>query len=327
MREKGCAVIEISEYLELTPRTVINICNAYMEGGLEKALHDEERSGRPKEICSRVESYIVATVCSEPPEGFDRWTLELIKGRLEEEKVVDSISLESVRLILKEHDLKPWRQKMWSVPSLNDEYIERMEAVLDIYEMPYNKDNPVVCIDEKPVQLTADVRSSIPMAVAQPKRVDFEYRRCGIANVFCGVEPRVGQYFNKVTLTRKAPEFAEFLSDISKHYSEASKITLVMDNLSSHTKKSLINHFGSEKGELLWNRFHVVYTPKHASWLNQAEIAIGMYQRQCIGGTRIPDIKTLTKKTTFWNNAMNKKRKPINWTFTSDDAREKFDYK
>ncbi len=327
LREKGCTIIEISEYLEFTPRTVINICNAYQEGGLQKALHDEDRSGRPKEFDARVESYIVATVCSDPPEGFDRWTLELIKGRLEDEQVVDYICLESIRLILQEHDLKPWRQKMWCVPSLDDEYIERMERVLDTYEMPYNKENPVVCIDEKPVQLTANVRQSIPMQEGQPKRVDCEYKRCGIANVFCGVEPLTGKYINKVTPTRKSPEFAEFLSDISEQYPEAKKITLIMDNLSSHNKKSLTDRFGDSEGCKLWNRLHIVYTPKHASWLNQAEIAIGIYQRQCLGGTRMPDLKTLTKKTAFWNKAVNRKKLPIKWAFTTEDARDKFGYK
>lgn len=326
-REKGWSPIEISEALEFAPRTVIRICKSYEEGGLEKALQDDERSGRPVELGARIESYIVATVCSEPPEGFDRWTLELIKGRLEEESVIEKISKESIRLVLKEHDLKPWRQKMWCVPSLDNEYIKRMEQVLDVYEMPYDSEVPVVCIDEKPVQLTVDGREFIPMTEGKPKRVDYEYIRNGTANVFCGVEPKAGVYFNKVTKRRTALDFAEFIADLAVYYSNAKKIVLVMDNLSTHKKKSLTKLFGDKKGAEFWNRFHVVYTPKHASWLNQAEIAIGMYQRQCIGGTRMPNIKTLTKKTAFWNRTINKKKATINWTFSVEDAREKFDYR
>jgi transposase len=325
-REKGRTIIEIAENLEMTPRTVINICSAYEEQGLEAALKDEPRSGRPEEHDARVISYVVATVCSDPPDGFDRWTLDLLKERVEADKVIESISRQSIWLILQEHDLKPWQQKMWCVPNLNEEYIERMEAVLDVYELPHNTEVPVVCVDEKPVVLHADTRPPISMSDGQAKRVDYEYKRCGTANVFCGVEPKVGLYFNKVTHTRKAPEFAQFLAEIAAHYSGAKKIILVMDNLSTHKKKSLTEFFGEENGEKLWSRFHVMYTPKHASWLNQAEIAIGMYQRQCIGGSRIPDIPNLEKKTIFWNRAVNAKKATINWSFTKLDAREKFDY-
>jgi len=143
MRERGLSVIEISEFLLLTPRTVINICSKYMEHGLERALRDDPRPGRPEEFDTRLKSYLVATVCSDPPDGFDRWTLELLKERLEQKEVVNSISLESIRLILKEQDLKPWQQKMWCVPKLDEEYIKRMEEVLDVYEMPYNPEVPV----------------------------------------------------------------------------------------------------------------------------------------------------------------------------------------
>ena len=326
LREKGWAVIEISEALEFTPRTVIDICSIYQELGLDRALKDEPRSGRPQEIDSRTISKLVAIVCSDPPEGFDRWTLDLLKGKLEGDKIVDSICKESIRLILQEHELKPWQQKMWCVPQLDGEYIKRMEQVLDAYELPYNPDVPVVCVDEKPVVLHSDARAAIAMTEGSPKRVDYEYVRNGTANVFCGVEPKVGKYFNKVTASRPGAEFALFLAEIAEHYRDAKRIILVMDNLSTHKEKSLTELFGEQEGRKLWNRFHVTYTPKHASWLNQAEIAIGMYDRQCLGGTRIPDLAALTKKTAFWNKAINSKHATINWKFTTLDAREKFDY-
>ena len=326
MREKGLTVIEVAEFLEMTPRTVINICTAYQDYGLDRALKDAPRSGRPEEFDDRVKSHLVAIVCSDPPEGFDRWTLDLLKERLEQDKIVETIHRDTVRVILQEHDLKPWQQKMWCVPTLDDEYITRMERILDLYELPHNPDVPVVCIDEKPVVLHGDVRPSIKMAESKPKRVDYEYKRNGTSNVFCGVEPKTGVYFNTVTSSRAGPEFAQFLGEIASHYSKAKKIILVMDNLSTHKEKSLIEFFGEEEGKKLWARFHVAYTPKHASWLNQAEIAIGMYQRQSIGSTRIPDISTLKKKTAFWNKAVNKKKAIINWSFSKLDAREKFDY-
>lgn len=326
MRDKGFTVIEISESLAITPRTVINICTTYRESGLKRALEDDPRPGRPPEFDARVESKIVATVCSDPPEGFDRWTLDLLKERLESEGDVESIGKETIRVVLREHDLKPWLQRMWCIPKLDEEYITRMEDVLNVYEKAHNPAFPMVCIDEKPVVLHDHTRPPIPMTTGEPKRNDYEYRRCGTANVFCAVEPKVGIYFNTVTTNRSAGEFAKFIEEISFRYPHATKITLVMDNLSTHTEKSLIRFFGEKKGKALWNRFDVHYTPKHGSWLNQAEIAIGMFQRQCLGSARIPDLTALAKKTAAWVRAVKDKKVIINWTFFTDDAREKFDY-
>ncbi len=327
MTDKGLSAMEISDFLECTPRTVINICNSYLKHGIDRALHDDPRPGRPPEFDARVHAKIVATVCSDPPEGFDRWTLDLLKGKLEEDGTVTSISDETIRLVLREHDLKPWQQKMWCIPTLNEEYVTRMEDVLDTYERAYNRLFPVLCIDEKPFILHDEKRSPIPMRDGQPKRCDFEYIRKGSVNVFCGVEPKIGAYINTVTKHRSGPDFARFLEAVEARYAYAKKIILVMDNLSTHSKNSLVNLFGEEKGSRLWNRFEVHYTPKHASWLNQAEIAIGMYQRQCLGTARIPDFKTLAKRTAAWNRIINAKKTTINWNFFTDDAREKFDYK
>lgn len=327
MRHKNCTVIEVADFLELTPRTVINICSTYREHGVESALQDDPRPGRPIEFDDRIKSQIVATVCSDPPEGFDRWTLDLLKERIEKDEIVESIGRETIRIILREHDLKPWQQKMWCIPELNEEFIERMEDVLDVYERSYDPKKPVVCLDEKPVVLHEDKKEALPMREGKPKRVDSEYIRKGSVNVFAAVEPLTGTYINRVTPTRKATEFAKFMGSVERKFKDAKKIILVMDNLSTHTEKSLIKYYGEEEGKKLWNRFEVHYTPKHGSWLDQAEIAIGMYQRQCLGKTRIPDIQTLRKKTTAWNRIVNRKKVIINWTFSKRDAREKFNYR
>lgn len=326
MRHKGASPIEVADFLELTPRTVSNIRDKYEEEGLNRALHDDPRPGRPPEFDDRVKARIVATVCSDPPEGFDRWTLVLLKDAVEEKGIVQSISKESLRLILREHDLKPWQQKMWCIPELTDEFIERMEDVLDIYELPYNADIPVVCMDEKAVMLHGEYREPLPMEEGKARRIDSEYVRNGSANAFHAVEPKAGRYLTQVTDTRCGARFAEFVGHIAEAYKSAKKIILVMDNLNTHREKSLIDFYGEEEGRKLWSRFDVHHTPKHGSWLNQAEIAIGMYRRQCLGGTRIPDIKTLAKKTAAWTRAINDKKVTINWTFTTEDARGKFDY-
>jgi len=326
MRDKNLTQIEVADFLELTSRTIYNIEKNYEKGGLDKALYDDPRPGAPIDFDDRVKSKIVALVCSDPPEGFDRWTLDLITEKTIENGIVDNIGRETIRLILQEHDLKPWRQKSWCVPDLNKEFIERMEDVLDIYEKSYDKKNPVVCLDEKPIQLLDDVRPPSGIAPGEEKKVDFEYERKGTCNVFCAVEPLIGKYINKVTKKRKRKDFARFLSSIAKKYKVADKIILIMDNLNTHTFKSLTDCYGEEEGKRIWDRFEIHHTPKHGSWLNQAEIAINMYSRQCLGRSRIPDIELLAKKTKAWNQIVNNKHVTIKWSFTKVEARKTFDY-
>ena len=174
---------------------------------------------------------------------------------------------------------------MWCVAELDEPYIARMEDVLAVYEKPLSVREPVVCVDEKPVVLHQEVRPPVAMQPGRVARRDSEYRRCGTANVFCGVQPKAGRHFTKVTKDRSSPQFADYLLDIATAYPEADTIHLVMDNLSSHTRKAVVESFGAEAGDWLWNRFTVHYTPKHGSWLNQAEIAIGLFSRQCLGQT------------------------------------------
>jgi transposase len=325
-RNKGLTLIEVADLLEITSRTVLNIEQKYEEFGLERALHDDSRPGTPIKFDDRIKSHIVATVCSEPPDGFDRWTLDLIQDTVQKEKVVESISRESIRIILQEHDLKPWQQKSWCIPELDDEFIEKMEDVLKVYEKPYNERHPVVCLDEKPIQLLDEVRPPSGIAPGEVRKVDYEYKRNGTCSVFCAVEPLAGKYMNKVSERRTSDDFAKFLASIERKYIDAEKIILVMDNLNTHKEKSLINFYGEEKGREIWKRFEAHYSPKHGSWLNQAEIAINMYARQCLGKSRIPDIELLRKKTKFWNRVVNQKAVTINWTFTRKKAREKFYY-
>jgi transposase len=242
------------------------------------------------------------------------------------DKIVEKISLETVRIILQEHDIKPWRQKSWCVPDLDEEFVERMEDVLKIYEKDYDEKRPVVCLDEKPIQLLGEVRPPSGIAPGEIRKVDFEYKRNGTCSVFCAVEPLVGKYVNKVSKRRTAGDFAKFLASIERRYLDAKKIVLIMDNLNTHKEKSVIDFYGKEEGKRIWKRLDVHYTPKHGSWLNQAEIAINMYSRQCLDKSRIPDIELLRKRTAAWNRVANVKKVQIRWRFTRKKAREKFGY-
>lgn len=216
---------------------------------------------------------------------------------------------------------------MWCVAELNPEYIEKMEDVLAVYEKPYNSVEPVVCLDEKPVSLHADIRPPTPAAPGRMAKRDNEYKRCGTANVFCAVEPKAGRHFTLPTPNRSAPEFAKALEAVVSRYPGTRTIHLVMDNLNIHGRKSLTDYFGQERGAALWNRLTVHYTPKHGSWLNQAEIEISLFSRQCLGKRRIPTLGILRRESCAWNRKVNRLRIKINWQFTRKRARAKFGYK
>jgi hypothetical protein len=215
---------------------------------------------------------------------------------------------------------------MWCVPELDEQYIQRMEDILAIYEKPLQEREPVVCVDEKPVVLHGDVRPPLAMKPGKPLRRDSEYERGGTANVFCGVQPKAGRYFLKVTPNRSSPEFADYLLDIAACYPEADTIHLIMDNLSSHTRKAVVERFGEQDGSWLWERFTVHYTPAHGSWLNQAEIAIGLFSRQCLGRQRIGHQDSLRIHTRAWTRRMNWHHVLIQWDFTRKKARHTFGY-
>src|SRR5450759_632345 len=216
---------------------------------------------------------------------------------------------------------------MWCVAELDAEYLRRMEDVLAVYEKPLSEAEPVVCIDEKPVVLHADLRPPRPMHPGRTLRRDCEYERRGTANAFCGVEPKAGRHYPRVTPDRSSPEFADYLLEIAEHYAAANTIHLVMDNLSSHTRKAVVERYGEKAGGWLWDRFTVHYTPKHGSWLNQAEIEISLFSRQCLGQRRIADLPRLAREARAWNRRANRRRVKINWRFDRRKARRKFHYK
>src|SRR5712691_5079891 len=201
-----------------------------------------------------------------------------------------------------------------------------MEDVLAVYEKPLLDKEPVVCVDEKPVVLHADVRPPRPMRPGRVARRDSEYKRQGTANVFCGVQPKAGLHFTKATPNRSSPEFADYLVEIVASYPEADTIHLIMDKLSSHRRTALVNRFGENIGGLLWDRFTVHYTPKHGSWLNQAEIEISLFSRQCLGKRRIGDLATLIGQARAWNRRTNQDHVTIQWKFDRKAARRTFGY-
>lgn len=214
---------------------------------------------------------------------------------------------------------------MWCIPHLDEEYVERMEDLLYLYAKPLDSMEPVVCLDEKPVQCLDDKRRTIRVRNGSYRR-DYEYIRRGTANVFCVVEPKAGRHFTRATADRKKPAFARMLQRLTKAYPDVRTIHLVLDNLSTHTKKALTDTFGVSEGEKLWSRFTVHYTPKHGSWLDQAEIEVSIFSRQCLGKRRIGSLRELRAETAAWRARVDRQRLTIDWTFTVADARRKFRY-
>jgi len=215
---------------------------------------------------------------------------------------------------------------MWCVADLDDDYIRKMEDVLAIYEKPLNPSEPVICLDEKPVSLHAEVRPPSPATPGEIAKRDGEYKRCGTANVFCAVEPKAGRHLTLATPNRSGSEFAKAVDLIVRRYSDAETVHLVMDNLNIHCRKSLTDYFGIEYGSRVWDQLTVHYTPKHGSWLNQAEIEISLFARQCLGSRRIPDLNRLRREAKAWSRRMNRNQVTINWQFTRRNARISFGY-
>ena len=207
-------------------------------------------------------------------------------------------------------------------PKQSSEFVARMEIVLDVYKRPYNKDNPVICMDETPKQLIGEIRVPIPHRPGSPARHDYEYKRNGVCNIFMASEPLQGKRYVQVTEYKKKDDWAAFIKAIAGHYKNASKITLVMDNYGTHTLGSFYEVFSPAVAKELIDRFEFVYTPKHGSWLNMAEIELNVLQKQCLN-RRIPDIEILEREIEAWSRARNSKKCRINWQFTTQDSRTK----
>lgn len=198
-----------------------------------------------------------------------------------------------------------------------------MEDTLEVYQRPYDAQRPLVCFDEGTKQLVKDVRTPLPAAPGRPERIDYEYERHGTGNLFMMFEPLAGRREVLVTERRTAVDYAEaiqHLVDVS--YPRAEKIVLVQDNLNTHKLASLYEAFPPEEARRLINKLEVHYTPKHGSWLNMAEIELGVVQGQCLD-RRIPDLPTLTREVAAWQSARNAAQVKVDWQFTTADARVK----
>lgn len=197
-----------------------------------------------------------------------------------------------------------------------------MEMVLDVYKRPFDPSYPVVCMDESPKQLIAETKGPIPASPGQLAKYDYEYRRCGVCNIFLACEPLAGKRMVTITERKTKRDWACFLEEIAGQYEEAKKITLVMDNLNTHNPGSLYEMFEPDRAKEIWDKFEFVYTPKHGSWLNMAEIELNVLTGQCLN-RRIDDIVVVRQEVWAWQEFRNNKNSKVNWQFTTEDARIK----
>ena len=198
-----------------------------------------------------------------------------------------------------------------------------MEQILKLYARPYDPENPTVCYDEHPYQLLSDVWESMPMEPGKPKRVDYEYKREDTCNVFIFYEPLTGWRRVLIRDTRKRLDFAECMKILADEwFPEAYQVHVVLDQLNTHTPGSFYKAFAPCEAERLTEKLKFHYTPTHGSWLNMAEIEIGVLCEQCLA-ERIPDEDTLCREIAAWEMARNEQCATVNWQFTTIDARNK----
>lgn len=199
-----------------------------------------------------------------------------------------------------------------------------MENILNLYGRPYNSKRPMICFDEKSKQLLENIRAGTPVIPGKSARQDYEYRRAGTTNIFMMVEPKRGYRHVKTTNHRKRPDFAQCMRELTDDlYPNAKRIDIVLDNLNTHFPKSLVETFGGKESKRILKKIKFHYTPKHASWLNMAEIEIGIMDTQCLN-RRVPDQQTLNKELSAWQQERNLQKKGIKWLFTTEKARKKF---
>ena len=285
-----------------------------------------KREGRPSE-----REILISRLCDRPcrplfPEGFLN-EVQIIGQLMSADQLNDSdipmVNGASAALAISDI---PWNGPIGAsrIGLIDGEFVANMEEVLETYEKAYDPDCPVVCMDEQPVQLIGETRVPIPATKEHPERVDYEYERKGTASIFMFAEPLSG--FRQATARprRTKDDWAHEVAHLlDTRYAGFERITLVCDNLNTHTKGAFYEAFPPEQARDYVRRINFVYTPKHGSWLNVAECELSCLTSQCLKDRRIGDIETLQTEIAAWSTRVNQKQRAVDWQFTIDKARVK----
>jgi hypothetical protein len=288
-------------------------------------------------ITGEFEAQLIAAALSPAPKGRANWTLNLLAEHCMEKKYIVSISHTAIGELLNTNEVKPHLSKYWCIPKENDaHFVAHMEDILGIYQKKYNPAIPVICMDEKPIQLLDEVRERVSAKPLRtdpytglPKRgelekIDYQYERCGTASIFVFCEPLAGWRYVKALETRRKGDFAKMVREISDtFYPDIDKAILIADNLNTHNISSFYEAFEPNTAYRLAQKFEFRYTPKHGSWLNIAESELSSLAVQALGNQRINSIELLNDILFDWQSDRNARQKGVNWQFTADDARIK----
>jgi len=321
--DRGETEAAIASSVAAGTSTVYRTKRRFVEQGLEAALAEEPREGATRKLSGREEVLLVAVACSDPPAGRARWTLQLLADEMVTRTEHDELSRETIRRRLGEQEVKPWRQKMWCIPKVDTEYVARMEDVLDLYTQPAEPTCPVVCFDETPVQLIGETRQPWPAKPGTLRRIDYEYRRNGTANLFVFLNAHEPWRHVKATERKTALDFAQCMHELAMvHYPEAETIRVVLDNLSAHKPSALYEAYEPDLAREVLRRLEFHFVPKHASWLNMVEIEIGVLVSQCLS-RRIPNREMLVSEIASWERRRNDEGARVKWMFDVTRARQK----
>ena len=319
------SMAKLLEVIGLSKSTLHNILKDYLERGID-CIYRKKRKTPPIEakITGDVEAHLIALACHTPPEGYCKWTLRLLSEKMVQMKYIDSISHTSVGNVMKKNCLKPHLVEEWCIPKEQSaDFAACMEDVLEVYSRPYDEHFPVVCMDEKPLQLLSDARSGHRKKNGTYIQ-DSEYVRNGTCSIFLFTEPLSGFRYATALERRTKVDWAKQMKYVADtFYPDAEKIILVCDNLNTHNKSSFYEAFLPSEALRLAKRFEFHYTPKHGSWLDIAEIELAALSKQCLGKRRINNLGDLNSEITKWQQDRNERQKSVEWQFTAENARIK----
>ena len=323
----GMKDADITSALGVGQSTVERIRKRCVEEGVESALNRKKQlRRRQKRLDGEGEARLIAMACGEPPEGRGSWTLKLLADQLVECEIVGTISTETVRQALKKNELKPWLKQSWCIPpGQSAEFVCAMEDVLEVYQRPYDGNEVLVCMDETSKQQVKETRVPRPAAPGLSAAYDYEYERNGVSSLFMLFAPLDGWRRVEVRERRTKVDWAHVIvikKLVDEDYPDRDRIVLVMDNLNTHKLSSLYEAFEPAEARRIAERLEIHYTPKHGSWLNMAEIEIGVLARQCLD-RRIANQDILRGEVNAWQNQRNRDVIRVDWRFTTEDARIK----
>lgn len=318
-------ISKLSNFLDVSRNTINNIILAYKRRGIE-CVYRKRRDAPPvaSKITGEIEAHLIALACHNPPEGYCRWTLRLLSEKMVEMNYIESVSHTTVGKVLKKNSLKPHLVQEWCIPQEQSaDFAACMEDVLEVYSRPYDEHFPVVCMDEKPLQLLAEARKGRRKQNGTMIQ-DSEYIRNGTCSIFLFTEP-LACYRHAVALEHRTKvDWANQMKWLADNvYPDAERIIMVCDNLNTHNKSSFYEAFHPAEALRLAKRFEFHYTPKHGSWLDIAEIELAALAKQCLGKRRIESLTELNNELEKWHTDRNGRQKGVDWHFTTDNARIK----